>query len=73
MNRTTFQPGDRILLKAGSVWNGERFAPLGSGAEGAQITIDKYGDGNKPVLNGNGAVNECVYLNNQEYWDIRNL
>lgn len=73
VNRTTFQPGDRILLKAGSVWNGERFAPLGSGAEGAQITIDKYGDGNKPVLNGNGAVNECVYLNNQEYWDIRNL
>ena len=37
------------------------------------ITIDKYGEGNKPILNGNGAVNECVYLNNQEYWDIRNL
>lgn len=73
VNETVFDPGDKILLKAGSVWNGERFAPQGNGAEGMPITIDKYGEGNKPILNGNGAVNECVYLNNQEYWDIRNL
>ena len=73
VNETVFQPGDKILLKAGSVWNGERFAPLGNGTKEAHITIDRYGEGNKPVLNGNGVVNECVYLNNQEYWTIQNL
>ncbi|MGN0305451.1 MAG: hypothetical protein ACI4D2_04770, partial [Lachnospiraceae bacterium] len=50
VNETIFQPGDKILLRAGSVWNGERFAPSGSGAEGAHITIDRYGEGNKPIL-----------------------
>ena len=31
VNATTFGPGDRILLRAGSVWEGEALRPLGSG------------------------------------------
>lgn len=45
---TTFQPGDQILLKSGSVWNGEWLWPKGSGVEGAPIKIDKYGGRGSP-------------------------
>ncbi|MDG0792986.1 hypothetical protein OMP38_20520 [Cohnella ginsengisoli] len=46
VNATTFQPGDKILFKAGSVWSGQ-LHPLGSGTSGAPIVIDKYGSGGK--------------------------
>ena len=51
---TTFLPGDQILLKSGSVWNGEWLWPKGSGVEGAPIIIDKYGGEEKPIINGMG-------------------
>ncbi|MBD2866970.1 galactose-binding domain-containing protein [Paenibacillus arenilitoris] len=71
LNATTFQPGDAILFKAGGVWSGQLHAK-GSGADGSPITIDKYGDGPKPLLNG-GGVDATIYFNNQEYWEVRNL
>ena len=37
---TTFLPGDTILLKSGSVWNGEWLWPKGSGTADAPIKID---------------------------------
>ncbi|SEF79779.1 hypothetical protein SAMN05444920_101691 [Nonomuraea solani] len=37
---TTFQPGDRILLRAGQRWSGQQLWPKGSGESGAPITID---------------------------------
>lgn len=75
---TTFSPGDTILLKSGSVWNGEWLWPKGSGSEGAPIKIDKYGGDALPVINGMGAdrgfnYSGAVHLRNQEYWEIRNL
>lgn len=33
-NETTFSPGDRILLKAGEVWENQQLWPKGSGEEG---------------------------------------
>ena len=50
VNNRTFQPGDRILLKAGSVWKEETLSPKGSGEEGNPIVIGAYGDGDKPKL-----------------------
>lgn len=78
VTNTTFSPGDRILLKSGSVWNGEWLWPKGSGAEGAPIIIDKYGGDAKPIINGMGIdrgfnYSGAVHLRNQEYWEIRNL
>ena len=75
---TTFLPGDQILLKSGSVWNGEWLWPKGSGVEGAPIIIDKYGGEEKPIINGMGIdrglnYSGAVHLRNQEYWEIRNL
>lgn len=45
VNSTTFSPGDRILLKAGSVWTNQYLDLQGSGTEGNPITVDRYGSG----------------------------
>ncbi|OUS76058.1 hypothetical protein B1748_14705 [Paenibacillus sp. MY03] len=72
VNATTFQPGDRLLLKSGSVWTGQLW-PKGSGSSGSPIIVDKYGEGNKPVIHGAGQYQETVKLYNQQYWEINNL
>lgn len=72
INATTFLPGDRILLKSGSVWQGQLW-PKGSGSEGHPITVDMYGGGVRPVIQGNGLAEDAVLLKNQEYWEIQNL
>lgn len=54
VNATRFWPGDRILLKAGCVWN-EQLFPKGSGSPGSNIVIDRYGEGARPVINGMGT------------------
>lgn len=73
VNATTFNPGDKILFKAGGIWNGQ-LSSKGSGASGSPIIIDMYGTGSKPVINGGGLNNTgTVYLVNQEYWEINNL
>jgi len=72
VNATSFLPGDRILLKSGSVWNGQLW-PKGSGVEGHPITVEMYGGGVKPIIQGNGQVEDAVLLKNQEYWEIQDL
>jgi hypothetical protein len=72
INATTFQPGDRILLRAGSAWTGQLW-PKGSGAAGRPITVDRYGHGKNPVIHGAGIVEDAVRLYNQEFWEIRNI
>ncbi len=73
INATTFQPGDRILLKCGGVWNGQLY-PKGSGTSALPITISSYGTGSRPVVNGGSlAQGAAVYLYNQSYWVIENL
>lgn len=71
VNSITFLPGDYILFKAGCFWSGQLWAK-GSGSSSAPIIIDSYGDGNKPIINGDGVM-DAVYLYNQEYWEINNL
>jgi hypothetical protein len=73
VNARTYQPGDRILLKRGSVWNSARLAAPGSGALGAPIVVSAYGSGALPVINGTGAHTSTVYLQNQQYWEVENL
>ncbi len=73
VNAITFQPGDKILLKAGSVWNDEQLFPKGSGADGSPIVVDSYGSGDKPLINCNGKYDAAIRLENQQYWEINNL
>jgi Right handed beta helix region len=72
VNATTFHPGERILLKSSSIWQGQLW-PKGSGAADKPITVGMYGGGVKPVINGGGTVEDTVLLKNQEYWEIENL
>jgi hypothetical protein len=72
VNARTFQPGDRILLKWSSVWQGQLW-PKGSGREGQPITVGMYGGGVRPAIHGGGMFGDVVLLKNQEYWEIENL
>ena len=67
----TFEPGDRLLLKRGTVCHGT-LKPQGSGSRSAPITVDAYGTGPMPVVNG-GANEEALKLFNQQYWDIKDI
>ena len=73
VNTITFAAGDQILLKCGSVWNGQQLYPKGSGSSGNPIVINSYSTGAKPLINGQGAFQEAVLLSNQQYWELNNL
>jgi Right handed beta helix region len=72
INATTFHPGDQVLLKAGQVWSGQLW-PKGSGAAGSPIVLSSYGSGARPRIDGAARVTSTVKLNDQQYWEIRNL
>lgn len=72
VNETTFHPGDRLLMKSGSVWSGQ-LSPKGSGAAGQSIVVDAYGGDALPVINAEGKFEDAVLLKNQEYWEIQHL
>jgi hypothetical protein len=72
VDATTFAPGDRVLLHAGQRWTGQLW-PKGSGTARRPVTIDRYGRGAKPGIDGAGAVADAVHLHDQQYWDIRRL
>ncbi|MGL5435634.1 MAG: DUF7594 domain-containing protein [Lachnospiraceae bacterium] len=72
VNSTTFQAGDNILFRADRRWDGG-LTLQGSGQENSPIVIDMYGIGSKPRFNGNGAVDDVIFINNVEYWEINNL
>jgi len=76
VNRETFQPGDRILFRAGSRYTGQ-LRPSGSGAvvdgKPRPIVIDSYGKGKRPRIDGEGRTRAALLLSNVEYWEVRNL
>ena len=72
VNQTVFKPGDRILFKAGCSWYGQ-LELKGSGSSVAPIQINKYGEGEKPAIHGNGEKLQTLLLHNVEYWEVRNL
>ena len=72
VNAQTFGPGSSILFKNGEAWTGP-LIPSGSGAEGAPVTIGRYGEGDaRPLIEGKGAA-FAVFLFNSEYWEITGL
>ena len=72
LNLVTFGPGDRILFKRGGDYAGA-FLPKGSGAAGAPVVVDAYGEGALPHLHADGRNPSTVRLQNVEYWTLRNL
>jgi hypothetical protein len=72
VNARTFAAGDVILFKAGTAYAG-RLEASGSGAPGAPVVVDQYGDGALPRIDGGGKFPEAVLLRNAEFWEVRNL
>ena len=72
INGVTFQPGNKLCLKAGGSWTGQ-LAPKGSGTSAAPIVIDQYGSGARPLLAAGSSDSDTVYLLNQQYWEINDL
>jgi hypothetical protein len=72
INDTRLKPGNQVLFKAGTVYNGQ-LVPQGSGSEEYPVIIDKYGEGDKPRINGGGNFAETLLLYNVEYYEVSNL
>src|SRR5437868_2248477 len=71
-NSTVLHPGDRLLFKAGGTWKGQ-LAPRTSGDNGTPASIDRYGIGPKPKLEGNGQVEDVLRLYNVQNIEVRNF
>lgn len=72
VNQQTFKPGDKILFKSGTAYSGV-LEPKGSGEPNKPIIIDRYGDGNKPQIHGQGWKPHTLLLHNVEHWEVHNL
>ncbi len=72
VNQVDFAPGDKLLFKAGTRYEG-RLHPKGSGTAINPIVIDRYGEGEKPLVAAEGKFHEALLLENQEYWEVSNL
>jgi len=69
---TDFQPGDRILLRSGSVFR-EPLRPRSSGSPEAPIVIDRYGDGALPRVDAGNIAEDAVLLRNLQHIEVRHL
>ena len=72
VNSGEFAAGDRILLRAGSVWTGF-LAPGGSGTAEMPVRIGIYDHGSKPRIDAAGKCLATLFLNNVEYLEINDL
>jgi len=76
VNQETFQPGDRLLFKAGTRYRG-RLNPQGSGklvkGQPRPIRLGKYGEGPLPRIDGQGEVLDTLLLRNVEFWEVADL
>lgn len=72
VNAQVFRAGDKLLFRAGRIFEG-KLKLQGSGTAAQPITVDKYGEGYKPRIQGNGIMPATLHLYNVEYWEIRHL
>lgn len=72
VNSHVFKPGDRVRFRAGRIFEGQ-LKPQGSGSREQLITIESYGEGPKPRLQGNGVMPATLHLYNVSGWMVRDL
>lgn len=73
INERIWQPGDTILIKRGTIYEGA-LTLRGNGTAEKPIVITSYGDESLPlpVIAGGGR-NEAVLMRNIQYWEIEKL
>ena len=76
VNAKVFQPGDRLLLRAGTRYTGQ-LAPQASGAlrdgQPVPILIGQYGKGPRPRIDAAGGYLDALLLRNVEFWEVGDL
>ena len=66
LNKIKLKPGTTIHFKAESEFNG--FIEINdSGIKGNPIILKSYGEGKKPIINGNGEKTHTILLDNVEH------
>jgi parallel beta-helix repeat protein len=64
--------GDQVLLKAGSVWN-EKLFVNSSGTSGNPITIKSYGNGAKPLIDGQDQLDYGILIFDRNHIIIKDI
>ncbi|MFB2585801.1 family 16 glycoside hydrolase [Herbiconiux liukaitaii] len=76
-NALTATAGTSILLKSGSVWNGQYLDLKGSGTAAAPAVVGRYGGTARPVIDFDdtsvGGEGFGVRITNGSYWHVENL
>lgn len=72
LNALVFEPGDRILFRAGTRYEGQ-FEPKGSGSAEAPVVVETYGEGARPKIEGRGVKQHTVLLDGVSYWEVNDL
>ena len=76
VNSTVFVPGDTILFQSGSAFSGQ-LRVSSSGTAEAPIRFSRYGQGDRPVINGadapGGAWESAVLISNQSFIEMHGL
>jgi hypothetical protein len=76
VNQQTFEPGDKLLFRAGTRFSGQ-LKPQGSGeirgGKPAPIMIGMYGRGPLPRIDCEGRYLDALLLRNVEYWEVQDL
>jgi hypothetical protein len=67
VNSVSFLSGDSILFKRGETWTGTQL----TGQSG--VTYADYGSGNKPIIDGNNAINYAFYAESTDGITLQNL
>jgi len=69
VNSSSFSPGNTIKFKKGETWK-ERLTVPSSGTSGAPITFTSYGEGEKPIIDGDNTATYGIYSNDKSYVTI---
>jgi len=72
VNETIFQPGDKILFRSGTSYNGQ-LEVKGMGTLDQPIIVDRYGEGELPIIHGHGEKDYTILVENTSYWELNNL
>ncbi|TRX63981.1 carbohydrate binding domain-containing protein [Carboxylicivirga sp. M1479] len=76
VNEAVLVPSDTVYFKANDEFIGQLRVGY-SGTVGKNIVFTRYGEGNKPRLNGSGGeggdYSDVVYIENQEYIEVSSL
>ncbi|TLX71634.1 T9SS type A sorting domain-containing protein [Labilibacter sediminis] len=72
VNAYSFIPGDSIFFKAGDSWDGQLEVNC-SGIDGVPVVFTRYGEGDKPQINGKGDELYTLRLLNSSYTEVSDL